>query len=150
MNIEPKTPEELHFVEQSDGLKHALARIQSVSSYVGELRGKIGLYFGWIPNDFADSAAQDNAYTLLKNDPEVARCIHLHSCMAAGEKWRIKCEDERLKFVLEKLLLNIRDFLHARKSLIENGMLFGLGIQKKGYGKFKIAEYPGISWIGIG
>lgn len=135
--------------QQIDDAKHKLATIQAVSPYVSELRQKIGLYMGWIPNEYADQAAEDSAYSILKNDSEIARCLHLHSCMSAGENIRVKCEDEKLKTIVEKFLKRISGFMHARKSLIENGMLFGLGIQRKFYKKFVMREFPRFEWVGI-
>ena len=129
-------------------IKHKLARIQSTTNYVTELRQKIGLYMGWIPNENADQAAADSAYTILKQDTEITRCLHLHSSMCAGEKIRVTCDEPKLKTIIEKLLARIFDFMHVRKSLIENGMLFGLGIQRKYYKKTHIRgtpEFPEIS-----
>lgn len=125
------------------------AKYQIIPSYIGELRSKIGYYIGWVPNEYADQAAADNAYDLLKNDSAIAHALHLHSCMAGGEKWRIKCEDEQLQFIIQKLLRRITDFTHARKSLVENGILLGLGMQRKYYETFEMKEYPGIQWTGI-
>lgn len=124
------------------------ARYQIIPQYVSELRSKIGYYMGWIPNEFADQVTADNAYDLLKNDISIGHALHLHACMAGGEKFTITADDP-YKFILGKMLKRIPDLMHARKSLIENGMLFGLGIQRKNYEKFKMREYPGITWIGI-
>lgn len=125
------------------------AKYQIIPPYIGELRTKIGYYIGWVPNEYADQVAADNAYDLLKNDSAIAHALHLHSCMAGGEKWRVKCEDQQLQFIIQRLLKRIIDFAHARKSLIENGVLFGLGIQRKYYETFEMREFPGIEWIGI-
>lgn len=125
------------------------ARIQIIPPYVGELRSKTGYYLGWIPNEYADQVSADNAYDLLKNDLAIAHALHLHACMAAGERWRFHAEDKRIVTILEKCIDRISDFMHARKSLIEGGMLFGLGIQRKYYETFEIREIPNLKWIGI-
>lgn len=125
------------------------AKYQIIPAYIGELRSKIGYYIGWVPNEYADQVAADNAYDLLKNDSAIAHALHLHSCMAGGEKWRINAEDEQLKFIISKLLRRITDFVHARKSLVENGVLLGLGMQRKYYEQFEMREYPGLIWTGI-
>lgn len=128
-------------------MQHQLAKIQAASTYVTELRQKIGLYTGWIPNEYADQAAADSGYSILKQDSEVKRCLHAHSLMCAGEKVRVICEDEKLKTIVERLLARVQDFIHARKSLIENGMLFGLGVQRKYYRNTVIKEFPDYDWI---
>jgi hypothetical protein len=61
--------------------------------------------------------------------------------MAAGESVYIECENEELKKFSYFLLNQITDFLHARKSLVEKSVLFGLGIQRKYY---KMVDYNGI------
>ena len=126
-----------------------LARIQNIPAYVTELRSRMGLYLGWVPNEFADQVSADNAYDILKGDLAVNHALHLHACMSSGEKFRIECENEKIQNILTKCLNRIQDFTHARKSLIENGILFGLGIQRKYYSTIRIKEYPGMDWIAI-
>lgn len=118
---------------QHGEVKHELAKIQAISPYVGQLRAKIGLYLGWIPNEFADVVSEDGAYNLLKNDFEINRCSHNHSCAAAGDTIKVDSGFAQVDYILEALLDKIPDFFHARKALIENGTLFGLGIQRKYY-----------------
>lgn len=124
------------------------ARYQIIPAYIGALRSKTGYYLGYVPNEYADQVTADNAYDMLKNDISINHPLHIHACMAGGEQWEIEAKIP-YKFILEKMLARIFDFVHARKSLIENGMLFGLGVQRKYYDKFKISECPGIEWIGI-
>lgn len=128
--------------------KYKKARYQIIPQYISELRSKINYYAGWVPNEYADQVTADNAYDLLKNDSAIAHALHLHANMAGGEKFKIIAKAP-YKFVLTKMLKRIPDLVHARKSLVENGILFGLGVQKKTYDKFTMREYPGIEWVGI-
>ena len=110
-----------------------LAKIQLIPNYVGELRTQIGYYLQWIPNEYADQVSADNFYEVLRKDVEIARCLHLLSLMTAGETATIECDDERLAEVSAFVLRQIKDFIHARKSLVEKAVLFGCGIQRKYY-----------------
>ena len=125
------------------------ARYQIIPPYIGALKAKIGYYIGWVPNENADQVSADDAYSILKNDYAVYHGLHLHACMASGERYRIVSSDEQLTYIVEKLLERIFDFHHARKSLIENGTLLGLGIQRKFYETFEMREYPGLTWVGV-
>lgn len=109
------------------------AKIQIIPGYVSTLRQRTGYYIGYIPNTYADQATADGYYEVIRKDVEIARCMHLLSLMAAGERIRVEAEEPYKKLSLFALS-NIDDFVHARKSLIEKGTLFGLGIQRKYYG----------------
>lgn len=114
--------------------------MQFVSSYVANLRSKTGYYIGYIPNEYADQVEADNFYEVLRKDSEVYRTLHLLSIMAAGEKVLIEAEDENLKAWTKHSISHIEDFIHARKSLIEKSVLFGLGVQRKYYKEIDIGN----------
>jgi len=120
-----------------------LARIQITSNYVSTLRSETGYYIGYIPNEFADQMGADGYSEIIRKDLEIKRCINLLSLMAAGESVKIETKNPKYKELAEFALSNVEDFLHARKSLIEKGVLFGLGIQRKYYEKEK---YHGLQW----
>lgn len=128
-----------------DGLGKA-ARMQFVSNYIGDLRSQIGLYIGYIPNEYADQPSADNFYTTIEMDKEIARCSHLLSLMAAGERIKIKHDNKILTRLVSNAFREINDFLHARKSLIEKSVVFGLGIQKKHYETVEWEDFPGMRW----
>lgn len=132
--------------EENKQQDHILAEMQAIPNYVGELRQKMGLYMGWIPNQYADAVANDNAFILLKNDDEITRCNHLFSCSAAGDSYRVETGYQQVDYILMELLTEICDFLHARKSLIENGTLFGLGVQRKYYKNIDLEFFPNLKW----
>lgn len=127
-------------------IEEKMARIQFISNYIGDLRQQTGFYIGYIPNAYADQPSADNFYETIRKDTEIVRCSHLMSLMAAGERVKIKHENPSLVRLISKLLRSIPDFLHVRKSLIEKGMVFGLGIQKKEYRKVKWVDYPYFEW----
>lgn len=110
-----------------------LAKIQLIPNYVAELRTQTGYYLQWIPNEYADQVSADNFYEVLRKDVEIARCLHLLSLMTAGETTTVECDDERLAELSTFILRQIKDFIHARKSLVEKAVLFGCGIQRKYY-----------------
>jgi hypothetical protein len=80
------------------------ARIQFIPNYVSDLRQKTGYYIGYIPNAYADQPTQDNFYEVLRKDPEIQRCSHLMSLMAAGERIKVKTEDEKLSKIIAFLI----------------------------------------------
>lgn len=121
----------------------SIARIQHIPAYVGELRSKTGYYIGYIPNEYADRVDKDNFYEVVRKDGEIARCIHLLSLMSAGEMIVIESRDDGLKEIVSFAMNQISDFMHARKSLVEKAVLFGLGIQRKYYKKI---EKWGMVW----
>lgn len=123
-----------------------LARIQFISNYIGDLRAQTGYYIGYIPNAYADQPSADNFYDVISKDATIKRCSHLLSLMAAGERIRIKHKNPMIVTLVKNMLRGIHDFLHARKSLIEKGTVFGLGIQQK---YFRVAEwddFPYLKW----
>jgi len=120
-----------------------LANIQNIPAYVGELRARTGYYLGWIPNEYADQATADAYYDIIRQDTEIWRCLNLLSLMSAGEYIFIETKDKKLKAVCKFFMKNIRKFLHARKSMVEKALLFGLGIQRKYYKK---EEFGGMEW----
>ena len=119
------------------------ARIQFIPAYVSNLRQQTGLYIGYIPNTYADQPTQDQFDETLRRDPEIQRCGHLLSLMAAGERVKVKTDDPKLAKVIAFFLGEVRDFLHARKSILEKGVLLGLGILKKEYDH---CEWKGYDW----
>lgn len=110
-----------------------LGRLQHVDTYIGDLRQQMGYWMGWIPNTYADQPSADGFYEILRKDMEVKRCSNLISLMAAGEIIKVTHPDPRVCKLAVNFLSGIREFLHARKSLIEKGIVFGLGVQKKVY-----------------
>lgn len=117
------------------------ARIQIIPKYVADLRQVTGLYLGYIENTLADNA--ENYYELIKDDSAVAHAMHLLSLMVAGEYFEIKSENKLLAEIITFALKNLKDFTHARKSLVSGAVLFGLGIMKK---TWKSVEYKGLCW----
>ena len=130
-------------------LASRLARMQHVSTYVGLLRQKIGLYLGWTPETYANQVAEDNAYDMLKNDEVVASHLFLHSSHASQGKVVIKGPDTRLCTILNELVSKTQDLGHTKLSLLSNGMLFGLGVQLKRYAKGSIPFIKGLEWTYI-
>jgi len=120
-----------------------LARLQHVEPYISDLRSQIGFYTGWIPNTYADTVSADNFYEVLRKDMEVKRCSNLLSLMAAGEYFKVNHWHNQIKALSAIVLSNVREFLHARKSLIEKGIVSGLGIQKKYYEETEINGLQG-------
>lgn len=119
------------------------ARIQHISPYVQELRQKTGYYIGWVPEQYADNVSEDNAYTMLIEDEVVNHASHMHALMAAGDTCQVVCLNPLLRKILNAFLLEMEDFLHARKALIQKGMLMGLGIQRKFYDYRELPGLPG-------
>lgn len=124
-----------------------LARIQFISNYIGDLRAQTGYYIGYIPNAYADQPSADNFYEIIGKDPIIKHCSHLLSLMAAGERIKIKHKNPNLVKIVSNMLRGVHDFLHARKSLIEKGMVFGLGIQQKHFRLVEWEDFPYLKWI---
>lgn len=120
--------------------------IQHTSDYITELRESLGYYSGWIPQDKADGPSADGAWELIKNDVQVALCLDLLSLWSAGEYFEIMCEEREIKDIVHKGLSYIKDFTHARKSLIYDGTLYGMGLQKKYWKRVSWKKYPGLVW----
>jgi hypothetical protein len=117
------------------------ARYQFIDPYITDLRATVGLYLGWIPNQYADQTMAENWYDVLKNDPTVYQSMHLLSIMAAGEYIEVECKKPVLKLIIEKVLGSIDDFTHVRKSLIYSSVLFGLGVHSKHYRPTRWPEF---------
>ena len=117
------------------------SRYQMVSSYVSALRGATGYYVGYVPESGADQVTADSFYQALKNDDAVFHAMNILALQAAGEQVVIRHHDPRVQIILQNCVNRIEDFTHARKSQIQNGVLFGLGVQRKYYQKIKL---PGI------
>jgi hypothetical protein len=66
--------------------------------------------------------------------------------MAAGDIVRVKTENSILQRVLQLSLKYIERFQHARKSLIEKSIIYGLGIQRKYWRTVELDEFPGYRW----
>jgi len=113
------------------------AKQQFISSYVSNLRSKIGYYLPYIPNEYADQVEADNFYEVLRKDSEVFRTTHYLAIAASGEKITIECDDKMMEAVAKHSVSHIKDFLHSRKSLIEKSVVFGLGLQRKYYKQIK-------------
>jgi len=115
---------------------------QFISQYVADLRTISGYYIGYVDQNMADTVG---SYELLKNDLTIKQSIHLLSIMVAGEYYDIYCRNPYLKDIIARGLSSIRDFIHVRKSLVEQAVLFGLGVQKKYYDCDYWPEY-GQTW----
>ena len=124
-----------------------LARIQHIPSYVTELRLTSGMYIGWVPQYYADDVTAESYYSIMENDPAVWHALHLLSLMSAGEYVEYISKDKLLKKIVTEGLKHIRDYTHARKSLIEKSVLHGLGVQRKYYKKVRLRCFPGLDWI---
>lgn len=135
--------------QEQNTILNRLARMQHISSYVGLLRQKIGLYLGWTPETYANQVAEDNAYDLLKNDEVVSSNLFLHSANASQGKIFVQGDDARLVTILNELISKTQDVGHTKLSLLANGMLFGLGVQLKKYAKGYISAIKGIEWTYI-
>jgi len=122
------------------------ARYQHASAYVSDLRNTIGYYFGWIPSEFADKVSEEQAYEILKDDEVIFSRLELLSLFAAGEYVDCAGSNSELCALLKRALGYIKDFTHSRKSLIFNGNLFGLSIQKKYWKKVVWPDYPDLVW----
>lgn len=120
-----------------------LARLQHVEPYISDLRSQIGYYTGWIPGTSADAATADDFYEIIRKDMEVKRCSNLLSLMSAGEVVQVFHPNPKIQTLANLAIANIREFLHARKSLIEKGMVFGLGIHRKFYEKTELEGFCG-------
>ena len=94
-----------------------LARLQHVEPYISDLRSQIGYYTGWIPGTSADAATADDFYEIIRKDMEVKRCSNLLSLMSAGEVVQVFHPCPRIQTLANLAIANIREFLHARKSL---------------------------------
>jgi len=124
-----------------------MARVQFVNKYIGDLRSQTGYYIGYIPNVYADQATADNFYNIIENDDEIVRCSHALALMSSGQRIKIKTKNELITKIIIEMINEIGDFLHARKSLLEKGMVYGLGIQKKNYTKVRFPELTaGLIW----
>ena len=119
------------------------ARIQNISRYVGDLRSQTGYYLDWIPEYNESLASADNFYEIIRKDEQIARCSNLLALRVAGDRLSVRAKNNTLKALTLFALSEIRDFPHARKSLVEKTCVFGLGIQKKYYEK---VEYGGLEW----
>lgn len=123
-----------------------LARIQIIPRYVSDLRTKTGYYLGYVPTEYADQPEQDGFYPTLRRDPEIFRCLHLLSLMTAGESVCVECDDPACAEACRFALSGVHDFVHARKSLVEKAVLFGLGIQRKYYER---ADFRGVPLVRV-
>lgn len=109
------------------------ARIQHIPSYVQHLRSVTGYYIGYVPNRYADLATQENFYEYIMNDPAVYANMNLLSLWVAGEEMSIEIRggNPEVQAILETAMTRVSDLHHARKSLLYNGVLLGLGIMRK-------------------
>lgn len=107
------------------------ARYQFTSTYVADLRSVIGYYIGYIPSEQADSS--ETFFETIHNDCAVKHASHLLSIMTAGENVKVWGENKDLNKIVAKALGYVSDFTHVRKALVENSVMYGLGVMKKYY-----------------
>jgi len=119
------------------------ANFQFISTYIGELRSRTGYYIGYVPEAYADAVTDDSYYQCLMNDDSVNHAMNIMSLQAAGEEVIIKHKNPIVTAVLQKCIAHIQDYAHARKSLVEKGVLFGLGVQRKYYKDVKLSGLKG-------
>jgi len=119
------------------------AKTQYSSPYVISLRGTIGYYLPWIPESAHDV---ETYYEILETDAAIKHALNLMALMSAGEYFQIKSNDVRLNKIMMKALLCIKRFTHARKSMVEKSMLYGLSVQRKYWKKIVWPEFPGMVW----
>lgn len=119
------------------------AQIQYISQYVGDLRSIIGYYIGWIYEAHHDV---EDFYKIMENDAALKHALHLLSLMVAGEYWEISGPNKKLNKIMARGLSYIERFTHARKTMLEKSVLYGLSVQKKYWKKVTWPEYPGMVW----
>ena len=119
------------------------ANFQFVSNYIGELRSRTGYYIGYVPESYADSVTDDSYYQCLMNDDAVNHAMNILSLQAAGEEIKIYHKNPVVAIILKRCIGHIQDYAHARKSLLEKGVLFGLGVQRKYYKDVKLTGLKG-------
>ena len=123
------------------------AKIQYNPKFVVDIKQLHGFHLRWVPNEYADQPSRDSAYDILENDWAISHGMNLLSVMVAGETVYCRSKNPIYEFFSNKSLTYIRDFTHARKSMIQKGALFGLGVQRKHYKKVRFKEFPGLEWI---
>lgn len=106
--------------ELPGGQRVTLAPIQSISSYVQEIRASHGLYRLWA--DDPDQAA--GVIDTLEGNPTVFACTRYLGLAACGNRWSVTAErpeHNAVAQIVEGAIKHIRgqgtDFLHGRKVL---------------------------------
>lgn len=119
------------------------ARLQHISKYVTDLRHVTGYYSGWVSETIHDV---EQYYEILQTDATIKHGMHLLSLMVAGDSWEIEGPNARFNFLVTKAFKNIERFTHARKSMVEKSVLFGLSVQQKEWKKEIWPEYGRMVW----
>lgn len=123
------------------------AHIQYVSQYVQQIRSITGRYLSYIPEYYADVPSAENYYNIIENDEVIYSEMEGMALATAGESWSVKQKDPIIKELLILSLREIRDFCHAKKSLVHKGLLYGLAVQRKIYEEVEFDEFPGLTWV---
>ncbi len=125
----------LSAIAKSNESEPRLAKLQYISKYVGDLRNLIGYYTGYVSETYHDV---EEYYNIIEQDPAIRHALFLLSLMTAGDQWEIETKDKKLKKIMTMLLSNVERFTHARCSMVEKSVLYGLSIQKKYWKRKKI------------
>lgn len=119
---------------------------QFVSTYISELRQKVGYYLPYIPQSLTDDATAEKYNDMILKDEQVYRCMNLLALKIAGDHTVIGGENKLLKYILSLGVTKIQGFIHARYSLAFKGILNGLALQRKYYKKVSFKAFPGLEW----
>lgn len=110
-----------------------LARMQYNPKYVMDLKQATGYYIGYVPETYADQAAFDGAYDLVRTDLAINHALTALVFGAIGEYVVVEGSNPTLNTLINNMLLDIADFSETRRSLLFNSCLYGLGLQRKYY-----------------
>ena len=124
-------------------LKARAAKTQYISQYVTDLRQIIGYYLPWVP-EFQHDA--ESFFDIMENDMEIGRCLNLLALMTAGEYFEVKTKDTLFAKIITRGLSHIKNFVHARKSMTQKMIIYGLTVQKKTWKKVKWDEFGEMVW----
>lgn len=119
---------------------------QGIEDYIIDLRQNLRYYTPWISQHDADTVTKDNAWEMIINDTKLASCLDLLATWSAGEYYHISTGDPRVDEVVRRGLSCISDFTHARKQIIYDAIIYGLGLQKIQWDKAHWRDYPGLTW----
>lgn len=121
------------------------ARMQIINNYIQKLRADTGYYWGWITNSLSADIDCEDVYEMLGYDERVADCLSHTALKSCGWEVEIKSHIPAIQHLLNKQTTNIKDFIHARKSLLEKAILYGVGILRKKYRDVQDFEL-GVTW----
>lgn len=113
--------------------------------YIQSLRDRNSIYIDYVPTEYADKATFENNTNLVAKDISVYSGLNTMALQTAGDLIQVTCKNKDLENILQYQLRLIKGFTRGRKSLIHNGLLYGLSLQMKKY-REKVIPGTGLSW----